>query len=186
MRAAQSQSLVATVKRLDAPEVEAIFARATGPALEAIAHTLPLGWVSLEHHMKLSGAIRDELGSARNIELWKHAMTHSFERPFLRGFVSMTTSLLGVRPPSLLRRGGSIYAHVTRGAGDIRWEPHGETEGEALLTGFPADRFDFACYLEGLAGCIDATLAICNTHGSVKVVDRDDTRGDVRYRVAWA
>ncbi|MBL8741765.1 MAG: hypothetical protein JNK04_11745 [Myxococcales bacterium] len=174
------------MKRLSADEADAIFARATAPSLEAISSTLPLGWVSMTHHMRLSCAIRDELGTARNIELWKRAMVHSFERPFLRGFVSMTTNLLGLRPPSLLRRGGSIYSHVTRNAGAMHWDERGDKKGEAVLTGFPADRYDFSCYLEGLAGCIDATLSICNTHGSVRVVERDDARGDVRYHVEWA
>lgn len=186
MRAAQSQSLLATVKRLPADERAAIFERTGAATLDAIAGTLPVSWVSMTHHMGLSCAIRDELGSQRNVELWQKTMVHSFDRPFLRGFVNMTTSLLGVRPPSLLKRGGSMYEHITRDVGAMSWEAGGENDGHASLTGFPAGRYDFSCYVEGLTGCLEATLIICKARGTVSVAGRDDARGDVRYHLSWS
>lgn len=186
MRAAQSQSLLATVKRLPASERDAILRRTGVHTIEAIAGTLAVSWVSMTHHMRLSCAIRDELGSERNVELWQKTMVQSFDRPFLRGFISMTTSLLGVSPTSILKRGGSMYEHITRDVGAMRWEPSGEREGDATLSGFPADRYDFSCYVEGLHGCLQATLNICNARGTVAVSRRDDARGDVRYRLVWS
>jgi hypothetical protein len=186
MRAAQSQSLLATVKRLPAREREPILQRTGATTLDAIAATLPISWVSMTHHMRLSCAIRDELGGPRNVELWCQTMEYAFKRPFLRGFVSMTTSLLGVRPTSLLKRGGRMYEHITRDVGAMRYEAISDSEGYASLRAFPADRYDFTCYVEGLTGCLEATIAICATGGRVVVVQRDDARGDVSYRVSWS
>lgn len=186
MRAAQSQSLLATVKRLAPAEKGAIFERTSAATIDAIDGTLPLGWVSMTHHMRLSCAIRDELGAERNIELWRKTMIRSFERPFLRGFISMTTSLFGVRPASIFKRGGNMYEHITRDVGAMRYEPRSDNEGDCILSQFPARLYDFGCYVDGLAGCLEATITICNARGTVSVVEREDVRGDVRYRVSWS
>jgi hypothetical protein len=186
MRAAQSQSLLATVKRLPTAEKGAILERASTATIEAIDGTLPLGWVSMTHHMRLSCAVRDELGTERNIELWRKTMVSSFERPFLRGFISMTTSLFGVSPASIFKRGGSMYEHITRNVGSMRYEPRSDNEGDCILSQFPAGLHDFSCYVDGLKGCLDATITICNSRGTVSVVERDDVRGDIRYRASWS
>jgi hypothetical protein len=58
-------------------------------------------------------------------------------------------------------------------------------ERDAVLRGFPADRYRFECYVEGLQGCIEAALPLARARGEVRVVDRAPARGDVRYRVSW-
>jgi hypothetical protein len=185
IRAAQSQSLLAAAERLGPSERHLVFDR-TGPtALEAIRSPLPISWVSMAHHMKLAVSIHGVLGRRRNIDLWQRTMVDAFRRPFLRGFVNMTTSLLGLRPSSLLKRSGTMYEHVTRNVGVVSFELQSEREGEAELRGFPAAEFDFACYVDGLQGCIEATFTICNTAGRVDVIETIEQRGDVRYHIAW-
>lgn len=185
MRAAQSQSLLAAAERLGPTERHRVLER-TGPvALEAIRSPLPIGWVSMNHHMQLAVSIRGVLGSKRTIELWERTMVDAFHRPFLRGFVTMTTNLFGLRPSSLLKRSGTMYEHVTRNVGVVAFELQGERNGEVQLREFPAEAHDFACYVDGLRGCIQATFRMCSTSGRVDVIEAFEQRGDVRYRVAW-
>ena len=185
MRAAQSQSLLAAVERLGPSERQLVLERAGAAALEAIRGPLPISWVSMTHHMQLAVSIHGVLGPRRTIDLWERTMVDAFRRPFLRGFVNMTTSLLGLRPSSLLKRSGTMYEHVTRGVGAVSFDLRGDTEGEVALRSFPAEKYDFACYVDGLQGCIEATFTMCNTTGHVDVLEVIDQRGDARYRVAW-
>ena len=55
----------------------------------------------------------------------------------------------------------------------------------AYLRGFPAKDFRFICYIEGLAGCLESTIAITRAIGEVTPLDADEKRGDVAYRVKW-
>jgi hypothetical protein len=186
MRAAMSQSLLAAAKRLPPRDRDRIIERAGQPALDAITSPLPVAWVSGVHHMNLASSIHGVLGPKRTIELWRGAMSDTFQRPFLRGFVRVTTGLLGVRPSSLLKHAGSVYEHVTRNLGLLRYEPTAESEGIVELVEFPVQRFDFGSYVDGMIGCIEATLTLCNARGDVLVIAQDDRRGEVRWRVTWA
>jgi hypothetical protein len=185
MRAAQAQSLLAAIRRLPKRDVDAVFARTAEGTLSTIEGTLALGWVPMAVHMDLSDALRDTLGPERSLELWRTTMTTSFERPLLRGFVRMTTNLLGVTPMSLFRRGESIYEHVTRDVGKMRFEPTGPTSGVAELQGFPASRFNFACYVEGTQGCLLACFDICRAIGTATVTRLDDVRGEAVFALEW-
>jgi hypothetical protein len=186
MRAAMSQSLLAMAKRLPPRDRDPIMAR-TGPAaLDVITSALPVAWISGGHHMSLASAIHGVLGPRRTIELWRGAMTETFERPFLRGFVRMATGLLGLQPSSLLKHGGSVYEHVTRNLGLLQYEPSSVNGGVLSLAEFPVQRFDFGSYIDGMIGCIEATMTLCDVRGDVLVIAQDDRRGEVRWRVSWA
>jgi hypothetical protein len=185
IRAAQTQSLLHTVRRLPPPVQRDILGRIGPRAVEEIESNLPVVWVPMELHMDLSDAIRDVVGPERNVELWRETMAEAFQRPLLRGFVAMATSLFGVTPFSLLRKGANIYEHITRDVGHLQFELTGPTEGLVYLHEFPAKRFRFVCYIEGLQGCLLAGLDIAGRHGVVSVASHDDLRGDVKYRLRW-
>ncbi|MFO0546934.1 MAG: hypothetical protein U0271_01035 [Polyangiaceae bacterium] len=182
IRAAQSQTLLQTVRGL--PEREQILARVRPSVLEGIGAATPLAWIAMGEHMQLATAVRDVLGPARAIETWRSTMLQSFERPFLKSFVSMTTSLLGITPSSLLRRADVMYGHVVRDAGGLRYEATSEHGGIVSIRDYPA-RFGFECWMEGIQGCLLATIELGRARGAVKLVESDDKRGFARCDVSW-
>lgn len=185
MRAAMSQSLLGKVKRLPPRERDQILAR-TGPAaLDAVTAPLPVAWIAGDHHMSLANAVHGVLGPKRNVEIWRAAMTDTFQRPFLRGFVRVTTGLLGLRPSSLLKHATSVYEHVTRNLGRLSYEPNTDHEGVIELSDFPVGRFEFKSYNDGMLGCVEATLTMCNVRGDVQQIAEDVERGSVRWRISW-
>jgi hypothetical protein len=186
MRAAITQILLGGVERLPPVEREAITGRLGEADMRAIREALPVGWCPMDLHMRLSDAIRDTVGSARNLELWTATMSALFERPLLRGFVQTTTGLFGLKPGTFLRHVEKFELQIARDVGKLEGtvEPSGGA-GEVSLRGFPSSRFNFACYAEGLQGCITAILPLCHVRGRVTVAHQDDARGDVRYRVEW-
>jgi hypothetical protein len=186
IRAIQTQLLLRTVERLPTSERTAIGALVGGDALAEVDAPLPVAWHPMSLHMRLSDAIRDVVGPQRNVAVWEETMAACFERPILRGFVAMSTSLFGVSPLSLLRQADRMYVQLTRDLGLIRFRADGGgTSGVLALRGFPARRYRFICYVEGLMGCIQAAFPLANAEGTIDVIDHDEARGDVTYGVRW-
>lgn len=185
IRAAQTQLLLRSVERLPSADQRAIREIVGPAALARVDDALPVAWHPMSLHMLLSDAVRDVIGPERNVRIWSETMTTTFQRPLLRGFVSMSTSLFGVSPLSILRQADRIYLQITRDLGDVRFDSHGREAGEITLRGFPAHRYRFICYVEGLMGCIDACFPLADSEGQITVIDVDDARGDVRYGVTW-
>ena len=98
MRAAQSQSLLAAVRRLPEKDLRAVLAGTAKETVPTIEETFALAWLPMRIHMDLSDAVRDTIGPDRSLELWRTTMTTSFQRPLLKNFLRMTTNLLGVTP----------------------------------------------------------------------------------------
>jgi hypothetical protein len=186
MRAVHTQMLLRSIERLPAADRDAVRALAGRATLAEVDAVLPVAWHPMALHMRLSDAARDVVGPERNVALWSDTMAASFERPLLKGFVQMSTSLFGLTPPSLLRQGDRIYGQLTRDLGALRFDADASgSSGEVTLRGFPADRFRFVCYVEGLQGCIAACFPLAGGRGEVAVADQDEGRGDVRYRLRW-
>jgi hypothetical protein len=186
MRAIQTQLLLRSVERLPAADLAAITARCGRPALERIDAVLAVSWHPMSLHMLLSDATRDVIGPERAIQVWRETMGASFQRPLLRGFVEMSTNLFGVRPSSLLRQSDRVYGQITRDLGALQFElDPSDTRGHLTLRGFPAARYRFICYVEGLMGCVESIFPLLGARGALTVESRDDARGDVRYRVTW-
>ncbi len=184
IRAAQTQSLLAAVRRLPPPDGNRIL-EAIGPRdIDEAKEPLPVAWVPMALHMRISDAIRDVVGPERNVEVWREAMRHSFDRPILKSFVALTIGIFGVTPRGLIHRADKLNELITRGCGDFSITDEGEREAILTLTGFPADRFRFVCYVEGLAGCIEATLDVSRAVGTVHV-EEVHPEGTARYRIRW-
>lgn len=184
IRAIQSQSLLRAVRSLRAGERNEILGR-FGPAnVEIVEAAFPVSWNSMALHMHLSDIVREIIGPERNIEIWRTTMAWSLERPLFKGFVRMTADLFGVSPASFLRQGERIYDHLTRGLGRVKSWGEGRN-GYIELRQFPADLFQFMCYVEGLAGCIQATVELAGVPYSLKIRDADERRGNVDYWLAW-
>ena len=180
-----SQQLLRTVDSLPAAERDAIRALAGRWTIDAIEAILPVAWTPMSHHMALSDAVRDVVGPSRNIETWRATMNVSIDRPVLRGFMRMSADLFGTTPVSYLRQGERIFPHLTRDVGTFAFETDGPSSGHLTLRGFPAGRYRFICFVEGLAGCIESFLAVTVASASVGIDDLDEARGLVRYRTSW-
>jgi hypothetical protein len=184
MRAAQTQSLLAALRRLPAAEGKAI-ANAIGPAdIELAKSFLPVAWLPMSLHMRISDAVRDVVGPERNVAVWRETMRHAFDRPLLKSFVALTTGIFGVTPTALLNRAEKLNVLITRDLGELSFESERDRRGVLSLSGFPAHRYRFICYVEGLAGCLEATLDLSRVTGTVEVLDVEPA-GNVRLRLSW-
>jgi len=185
MRAAQTQSLLHVIATLPRADREAVHLAAGAEAFETAASALPITWLPMGLHMRISDAVRDTIGSERAVLLWRDVMTGSFDRPILRTFISMMVNVFGSDPASFLRRAPHIYAQLTRNIGTIAFTPLADGEGRVTLRGFPSRAFRFICYVEGLHGCIDAFYPLCRTIGSTTVDAMNEATGDVIYHLRW-
>ncbi len=184
MRAAQTKSLLAAVAGLPASDRSDILHGLAAATLGPVNDALPLEWLPMSLHMEISDRIRDVVGPIRNVSVWRTAMGFAFRRPFLRGFVSMTTSIFGVTPMGLYRRSEKVYEIVTKNLGTLGFRSEGSEACAVSLTGFPAKDFRFICYVEGLAGCLEGALDVVEARGTVKVVDHAES-GRATYRIQW-
>lgn len=184
MRAAQTQSLLAAVERLPSADRTKILSAVGPDGIARASAALPLAWLPMSLHMHISDCVRDVVGPERNVEIWRATMTHAFDRPLLRSFVEMTTRIFGVTPAALFKRGDKVYELITKRVGTFSCSSAGPGSARLTLVGFPAHRYRFICYVEGLAGCLAAVLDLCKCPGSVTVVDHDAT-GRVVYEAVW-
>lgn len=186
IRAIQTQLLLRTVERLPSADRDAVRSQVGAAALAEVDAPLPVAWHPMSLHMLLSDAIRDVIGSERNVAIWADTMAACFDRPLLRGFIAMSTSLFGASPVSLLRQSDRIYIQITRDLGALRFRADAsDASGEITLRGFPARRYRFMCYVEGLMGCLQASFPLAGAEGTVDVIDLDEARGAVSYGVRW-
>lgn len=184
IRAVQCHSLLRAVRKLPVPERDEIFRRLGPSVLERLESLLPVAWAPMALHMYLSDIVRDVVGPERNVAVWRTTMASTLERPLFKGFVRMTADLFGITPSSFLRQGERIYDHLTKDLGYVRaWAE--VTSGCVELYAFPADRFQFICYVEGLWGCVEATVALSPVPCSVRVRDMDEKKGNVSYVLCW-
>jgi hypothetical protein len=186
MRAAQTQALLHATARLAPEERRAVFARIGEEAVAQIESSIGLAWLPMALHMDLSDAVRAAVGPRRNVDVWRETMLATWSRPLLRGFVETVTKVFGLGPGGIVRQAPRIYGHLTKGCGEISFEAAAGGDGaRVVLTGFPADRFDFDCYVEGTQGCIESTFPLTRTRGEVSVVSKTPERGEVHYELRW-
>lgn len=191
IRGVLSKALLAEVRRGDPPRAERVLAEVDPAHVAEIDDCLPVGFVSMESHMALSDAVREELGSEGNVEIWTRVMEAAFARPILRGFLRLSVDLFAGGPGALLRQGDRIYGLLTRGLGSLHsrsdqdWAQRRELE--LVLRSFPAESYRFITYVEGLQGCLLAALrtAGAGSRGAVEVTEVQDEHGLVRYAVRW-
>ena len=84
MRAAHTQTLVASVRKLAVAERTTILDAVTADRLTEIESVFPMFWLPMTAHMALSDAIRDTVGPERNRRIWRSTMDSSYQ-PFFRG-----------------------------------------------------------------------------------------------------
>jgi hypothetical protein len=186
IRAAQTQSLLTAISRLGPTERSKITALIDPRTTEAILAELPMAWVPMGQHMHVSDAAREVLGSQGLVRLFRETMLSSFDRPLLRTFLNMTFGIFGVTPGGLIKRSNKIYDHVTRELGTLSATLAEDSRAQLTLVGFPAQQFNFDCYVDGLAGCLEATLAFASAeHGKVRPLHQESASGNVVYDLSW-
>lgn len=184
MRAAQTQSLLAAVRRLPPSDGHKILDAIGEGDVEEAKAKLPVAWLPMSLHMRISDAVRDVVGPEQNVAVWRETMRYSFDRPLLKSFVALTTGIFGVTPRGLFNRAEKLNELITRGCGEMSFSDMGEREGVLTLTGFPAHRYRFICYVEGLAGCLEATINMGRALGTVEVAEVTPG-GTARYNLRW-
>lgn len=185
MRAAQTQAVLVRIDRMPDAERTKILTRFGTAGREEVDAALPVAWLPMGLHMKLSDALRDVVGSEGTARVFQQAMTSVFERPILRSFISLTTGIFGVTPHGLLKRSDRIYEQITRNLGELSYVQRGLTEGEIHLVGFPGKDFTFECYVDGMRGCLLAALDLCKIRGEVLVLSKSGASGSVTYQLIW-
>lgn len=176
--------LLRAVEQLPPSSRAAITASLTREERQLIEATVSVGWMPMLVHMKLSDAAFASLGEAGLRGLFERTMLSTWEQPLLRSFVQTSTGLFGLTPASLARHAGSVYQHLTRRLGDLEALVR-EREVQVKLRGFPAQAFQFPCYVAGLQGCLQSLLPLTSRVGTVEVTHRDLQRGDVGYLLRW-
>jgi hypothetical protein len=186
MRATHTKSLLRSVRKLPPSEQVPILSAIGEATAEKIDAAIGVGWLPMTLHMLLADTIRAQIGSERNIHLWRQTMTETYERVLLRGFIDASVDLFGLTPASLFRQGPYIYRQLTRNLGDLTIETQPDTEtGNIHLLGFPANEFDLVCYSEGLIGCLESSITRGRGKGSVTLTDLDAKKGDLHFHAAW-
>ncbi len=184
IRAMQTRSVLAVVRGLAPTERDTILDKSGRTMVAELDRTIAMAWFSMESHMRLSDCAREVLEKDRFVDLFEAAMLSSWSSPLLNGFVKMSTTLLGLTPSSLIQRAGYVYPYVTKNLGTLTAQCS-PREATVILRGFPANKFNFQCYVDGTLGCLRSLFPLTQSRGAVEVRDLDLRAGDVTYKLSW-
>jgi hypothetical protein len=185
IRAAMSRFLRRQVERMPAAARSDVLQRVSRRSLDRIDGTLAIAWLPMEAHMDLCNAIQDVVGGEENVALWRETALDLCQRPLLKGLVNMSVRLFGATPHAVTRVIPTAYASQTRRLGTVGVQER-DTFVVAELRNFPADRFRFSCYVEGLHGSLAGVMSALFPRRNLPVTleKADEACGFARYRVS--
>ncbi len=179
-RAVLTQSVIAEIGKL--PERAQIIERFGAQRIAKIGDRLAIAWVPLEEHLELVELLYGAVGADPYVHFWRRVMIETLGAPLVAGLVRMSTR---EGPMRLLSRGQMVHEALTRGTGVLGIEDPRERSCVVTLKGFPSREFSLACYADGIAGSILGAVDRAGVRPSVRTEIVSESRGDVRYEVAW-
>jgi hypothetical protein len=143
-------------------------------------------WVHLRHHSRLNEVALGQLGLERYQQGWRQAMLRSVRQKTLRATVSGALRLFGASPASLMKLAPRAWNLLARNAGTLDAAVELEAKrGQMTLTEFPEEYSRDGSFAQGLVGCIEAFLDICETQGEVLLASSTPRAGRALYTITW-
>lgn len=166
------------------PERERIVARLPpGIALEDFTEGFNFGWVPLSTHDAICRAVEEELGEDRHVAVWRGVFAESMKQPFLQGFLAMLKRFSNASVVTLARRCNSVYAHLTRSSGVMRWEEDNRKSGRLCIDGFPIE-VSAGRWARSNLGCMQAGVeATGHSADVVRIEHVDEQTGELVFTV---
>ena len=185
IRATLTKELLAVVRTWDADRAEVIVQAVGKQGIAEIDARTALGWVDFGLHMRLSDAVRAEVGSEGNVQAWSATFQRVSQRPMLASFFAAMLRI--TRSPAILFKGVSrVFQLLNHNIGTTSFEMGEEPNNARIdLIGFPAEAYSIDCYAEGLLGSIRAVMRLALGSGVVTLDLVDPSSGHIRYTLAW-
>ncbi len=143
-------------------------------------------WIHLRHHTQLNDTSLELLGLNRYQQLWRKAMLRSVQQKTLRATVSGALRLFGATPASLMKLAPRAWNLLAKDAGQLSAFVDGDAkQGRMTLVDFPAEHYGTGSFAEGLVGCIESFLDICETQGDVTLTSSVPSAGRATYEISW-
>ena len=180
-----TKELLARALELPTDRVTLIKSATGAEGIAEIERATAIGWIDFGLHMRLSDAIRAQVGAEGNVQLWTRLFHELSRRAILDSFFSGMIRLSRT-PDVLFRRSAGVYGLLTRDIGTYAYRPaEQERCGHIDLDGFPSAQHDTRCYAEGLLGSLRAAMERTDPDGTVELETVDSARGHVRYTLSW-
>jgi hypothetical protein len=185
IRAAITKELLSVARGWGPERFAAIEAAVGREALAVFDNTAAIGWSDFAPHMRLSDAIRQQTGSAGNVETWFSVFDQVCKRPLLRPFFAALFRLTR-SPAGVFKTGPRVHAMTHRGLGAYLFELEPSGRGAIVqLDQFPSPEFSLDTYAEGMLGAMRCVMTMTGSGGTVDLGDMDAARGFAEYTLRW-
>lgn len=167
-----------------APEVERRVRARLGDVIAAADAELGIAWLPVEHDVRLTEAVADEVGAA-GVRSWaKQGVLRAIETPLL-GPIRTALARMGLEPHAALRRVPIGWPLVFRGCCDVEYERVGETRAELRLASVAPALF-VEVYLEGIGAAFEGLIEAAGGREGAVTVALDETSRAAVYTCSWA
>ena len=180
-----TKELLAVVRTWDAGPAEVVLGVVGCEGLAEIDGMTSVGWLDFGLHMRLSDAIRAQVGVDGNIQAWMSAFERVSQRPILSSFFAAMFRLSG-SPGNVFKATPRVFRLLNRNLGLMTLELAGESNSARIdLVGYPATEYSIDCYAEGLLGSIRAVMERADEKGAVILDITDPATGHIGYSLTW-
>lgn len=179
------KSVLDGADRCDRALGERVRARLSEADRAALAASGPVSFVPVELDVAVTEALFAEAGETRAREILRENLLVTFDAPILSSFVGGALRLLGRNPARLLGWSAKVWGQLYRDCGAIRFERTGETAGRLALAELPACVAASRPYLSGMEAAFDASFALMDAEGSVRLAALDPAAGTAAFELVW-
>ena len=187
VRAAFTQSALATADTLEGDLGARIRAAVPPESLAQIVNTSRLNWLAADLDMDVTEAVTQVLGREQSAHFWRGSLLDTMETPLLKPLVDGAIAIFGLAPSNLLKWAPRIWEAIYRNCGTMTVFA-GDTPTTALVAYesiAPALRRS-PDFIEALRASFETLFVLCGTQGEVVVEEMDLVRARAVYAFSWA
>lgn len=178
--------LLGEIDRLPASDQRLFRQRIGSLEFEIYRAAFPLSWVPLRVQSRLTTTLDQVVGPERAVATWQQIFARTTQQPMLKGLIEMVSKYAELGPSKLCRQSPRLYGYITRGCGELSWEPtHGDRGGRIDMFGLPERGHAFWAWTRGLQGCVLGAISSVGTTASATIEDADEQRGCAAIEVKW-
>jgi hypothetical protein len=166
IRASYLKSTMAALSLLDHAAAVAARARLSPRITLDIDRALSIDWLPVAHDLAVTEAVAAACGRAAVRRWGREGMLTALRGPLLKPILDGAVAIFGPSPRGLLRHARPMWTQIYRDCGELEVDLPRGNQAVLRFEHIPVELGN-AAYAEGMAGALEATLAVASRAGEV-------------------
>lgn len=162
-----------------------VLGRLSKDTLQAIQNAKEDGWLPIAVNLELVRCAAAELGEDEVHRLGMKSFTFSVNSFVVGPFFRTAITLFKIKPSAVFKLSPQIWKSIHRNCGDLTVVEKEIKTVQILLSNVPLEMASSRSYLIGIAGCLQAVLALSNVTGKVVLESQSEKDHSAAYLLSW-